>query len=242
MRSNQLTLAEVKARNSQLGRGFDALGQPRALTSAEFFEISAELGANQDNPDYVRLFDVTVDWICRWLPVRSAVEIGSGPGYLLHRLNERGIRTIGCDGNACSRQFFRDKHPEHADCYRLDPFFEQDYPPVDMLISIEVFEHIPDAGLATLMSRIKSELKPRFVVFSSTPHHDPDPDWDFQWGHINIKSPAEWDRLFLSYGYHRTDMRPPVSGWATLYVDQASLSAWNGLLARALRLFKRLAG
>ncbi len=236
MNDKVLSISDVIEKNLKTGRGYDAERRPRPLTSQEFFEISAEIGANQNTPRYVRMFNRLVDWIHQELPAKTAVEIGSGPGYLLHRLNQKGIRTVGSDGNEFSMAFFQKNHPEHADCYRLDPYFELEYPQVDMVISIEVFEHIPDAGLATLLPKIKNQLQPKFIVFSSTPHADPNPGWDFQWGHINLKQPDEWDKLFASYGYIRTKLKPSVTQWACVYVDEKHVN----LLSLPARLTQKI--
>jgi len=217
------TIDEVLARNVALGRGVDADGQKRALTPQEFFVISAELGLNQDNPEYARLFDGLVAWIKWELPSRSAVELGAGPGYLLHRLNQRGVTTIGCDGNIFSRDFFVERHGEHADRYRIDPTFSLDYPSVDLFLAVEVFEHIPDDALEEIMKKVSNALRPRFVLFSSTPYVDPHPGWDMQWGHINLKTPQAWDSWFAGHGYHRTGLQPPVTPWAVLYAETRGL-------------------
>jgi hypothetical protein len=57
------------------------------------------MGLNQSNPEYRALFDNLADWVKRRLPIRTGIEIGSGPGYLLYSLNRRGIDCTGVDGN-----------------------------------------------------------------------------------------------------------------------------------------------
>lgn len=118
-------------------------------------------------------------------------------------------------------RFFLQHHPEFADRYVLDKFFEQDYDHVDAIISIEVFEHIPDTGLHNILKKLRDRIRPHFIVFSSTPNADPNPGWDMQWGHVNIKQPEEWDELFRSYGYELSTATPPVTEWASLYTATA---------------------
>lgn len=217
-----LALEEILDRNRTLGRGFDAQGAPRPLTPEEFLQVSIEMGATQNTPAYRALFESLATWICALHPARSTLEIGCGPGYLLHCLNRLGIDALGVDGNPHSRAFFVERHPEHADRYRLDPLFERACAPADVLIAIECFEHIPDAGLEVLMRRVRDEVRPRFIVFSSTPYADPHPGWDLQWGHINVKPPEAWHALFARFGYRLTPHKPPVTEWASLYVEAAS--------------------
>jgi hypothetical protein len=213
------SIADLMAENRQTGRGFDPIGNLRSLTAKEFFDISDELGCNQRNEDYRRLHEHFAVWIKQFLGIRTALEIGAGPGYLLYCLNQLGIDSVGVDGNEFSRAFFLEHHPDFAGKYVLDPLFEKPYHRADALVSIEVFEHIPDDGLHNIMAKVRDEIRPRFIIFSSTPYADPNPGWDFQWGHINIKQPEEWHALFRQYGYELTAAKPPVTEWASLYAD-----------------------
>jgi SAM-dependent methyltransferase len=217
------TLEHVLERNRLQGRGFDERGAPRPLTPREFLEVSVELGATQEDPVYRALFAGLARWIRETLPVRSSLEIGCGPGYLLFCMNQLGIDAIGVDGNPHSRDFFVARHPAYAQRYRIDPRFEQAHAPADALIVIECFEHIPDDGLHALMRKVRDEIRPSFIVFSSTPHASPHPGWDVQWGHINVKPPEGWRALFAQYGFHLTAAKPPVTEWAALYVAESRL-------------------
>lgn len=212
------TVTEVVQQAKNLGYGYDSASNFRPFTNPEFFEISARLGWNQDNPEYCRLFNNLADWIKGKLNPRTAFEIGSGPGYLLNCLNEVGIETHGIDGNPYSRDYFANKHRQHVDKYIIDPVFSNNYKEVDLLVSIEVFEHIEDPGIESIFKKIREQLKPKSIVFSSTPFADPNPGWDLQWGHINLKSTAIWDELFLQNGYLPALLIPPVTEWARLYV------------------------
>jgi SAM-dependent methyltransferase len=212
-----LTVNDIVKKNRVSGRGFTPDGVPRPFTNEEFFEISREMGSTQENPAYRALFEALAQWIRGTLGVARVLEIGSGPGYLLNCLNDLGVDAQGVDGNPYSRAFFVCQHPRHARRYALDPTFSNTYQPVDALVSIEVFEHIPDDGLHNILKKVRDEMHPKYFVFSSTPYADPNEHWDLHWGHINIKQPAEWDRLFAEYGYNRTALRPPVTEWAALY-------------------------
>lgn len=218
------SIEKIVTLNKLSGRGYDELGNVRSFTDKEFFDISCEMALNQTNPDYCRLFKGLADWVKNALRVSTALEIGSGPGYLLNCLNKLNIDCAGIDGNPFSKAFFDENHPEFAEKYFIDKFFEKDYAPVDTLLSIEVFEHIPDEGLINILTKVKNELKPKFIVFSSTPFADPNPGWDLQWGHINLKTPAEWQELFNSFGYRLHAAKPPVTEWASLYADQTILN------------------
>ncbi|MEI7946596.1 MAG: methyltransferase domain-containing protein [bacterium] len=211
------SIQQISADNQITGRGYDSKGLPRPLSEREFFEVSEEMGCNQNNSDYRNLFRNLAAYIKKLPTIRSALEMGCGPGYLLYCLNKIGIDTEGVDGNSYSRDFFTRNHPEFAHKYHLDPLFAEKYEKADVFIAIECFEHIPDANLNLIMDKVCCEIQPEFILFSSTPHPDPDPNWDIQWGHVNIKQPDEWRDFFLNRGYKLTKEKPPVTVWASLY-------------------------
>ena len=212
------SMLEMQAINRLLGRGYDAEGRARPFTDREFFEISWIMGWHPRNPAYRQLFANLADWIVAEIAPRRLLEIGSGPGHLLHCLLERGVEACGIDANPYSQAFFRQRHPQQAERYRLDPDFSQATPAADTVLAIEVFEHIPDAGLNHILTRLRDEIRPQHIVFSSTPHAEPAPDWDLQWGHINLKTPTQWQAFFGRYGYRIDGRRPPVTEWAVCYV------------------------
>lgn len=197
-------------------------GDIRSLSDYEFFEVCSQMGWNQHNAGYRALIETLANWIKGELSVGSAMELGSGPGYLISCLNYLGINTIGIDGNRYSQNFFQEAHPAYAHQYCLDKFFEYRYSPAQAFIAIEVFEHIPDEGLMKILNKVREEIRPEFIVFSSTPYADIEPAWDVAWGHCNIKQPDQWVDFFKNFGYELSPLRPPITEWASLYVDSRS--------------------
>lgn len=199
-----------------------ATGDIRSLSDYEFFEVCSQMGWNQHNAGYRALIETLANWIKGELSVGSAMELGSGPGYLISCLNYLGINTIGIDGNRYSQKFFQEAHPAYAHQYCLDKFFEYRYSPAQAFIAIEVFEHIPDEGLIKILNKVREEIRPEFIVFSSTPYADIEPAWDVAWGHCNIKQPDQWVDFFKNFGYELSPLHPPITEWASLYVDSRS--------------------
>lgn len=234
--------------NKILGRGYTPDGDFRPLTDEEFFQISWEMGANQLDSGYRNLFKGLAEWIKKELSPTTALEIGCGPGYLLHCLNQLDINTIGVDGNPYSMKFFISEHPEHAAKYILDKEFQKTYAMVDVMIAIECFEHIPDEGLHQLLKKISGNQKPKFIVFSSTPHRDPHEGWDIMWGHINLKTESQWIELFAQFGYAPVrDVIPPATPWSLLFQSKESArtapyepKAVNNLVRHIKRFANRL--
>jgi 2-polyprenyl-3-methyl-5-hydroxy-6-metoxy-1,4-benzoquinol methylase len=203
--------------NSILKRGLDENGSPRPFTDEEFFSISHQIGANQFNSNYRKLFENLSKWAVRVFDPKKSLEIGSGPGYLLYYLNSLGVDAIGIDGNEFSKNLYSRLHPEYNEKYFIDKTFSGEYGEVDLLFAIECFEHINDADLFSIMTKLSAINKPKKIIFSSTPFFSEIENWDFQWGHINIKSKLQWIDFFAQFNYKKLDLIPPVTEWALAF-------------------------
>jgi len=208
---------DLEVVNSIVKRGLDEMGNPRPYTNEEFFLVSHQIGANQFNANYRKLFENLSAWIIREFNPSKSLEIGAGPGYLLNCLNSLGVDSVGVDGNDLSQKLFSLLHPLYSDKYYLDYYFDGNYGESDLLIAIECFEHIDDKSLHVLMDKIASKVKPKNIVFSSTPYESEIENMDIQWGHINLKPESEWIDFFLKYNYKVMSVRPPVTKWALAF-------------------------
>jgi SAM-dependent methyltransferase len=180
------------------------------FTDKEFFDWETQHGLTPDNPDYLRLHTFTANLIEPYKP-RRVLEIGSGMGTLLECLAQKGIYAAGIDPNRFHRDFFVKRNPRLADRYGLlDHKFKLKR--FDFVVSIEVFEHLTDELIHEYMKR----LKPRYFLFSSTPHQTT-PEFDEQWGHINLKQESEWIDLFSKYGYQLEKKLTLPTEWALLF-------------------------
>lgn len=191
---------------------------PRPLTPREFFLVSSLGGHNQINPDYVNLMRQFARWIKDSFDPLTTVEIGCGPGELLASILDLGVTATGCDVNVFSKALFDRIYPNYKSQYYIAPL-----PPaslhydLDVAISIEVLEHLNDTQLEVFFEHLMIKLRPKFFIFSSTPHWS-EKHWDLQWGHINVKSEREWDLLFFGAGYTPIQgMKVPITEWARVY-------------------------
>ena len=180
------------------------------FTDKQFFDWEIQNGLTPDNPDYLRLHAFTADLIAQYKP-RRVLEIGSGMGTLLECLTQKGFYAAGIDVNRFHRDFFLKRNPSLADRYGLlDHKFK--LKSFDFVVSIEVFEHLTDA----LIHEYMKQLKPRYFLFSSTPNKTT-PEFDEQWGHINLKQESEWIDLFSGYGYQLEKKLTLPTEWALLF-------------------------
>jgi len=180
------------------------------FTDKEFFDYEVEHGWTPDNPDYLWLHAATASLIARYKP-RRVLEIGPGMGTLLECLAKKGIYAAGIDTNRFHREFFVKRNPSLADRYGLLNH-KFDLGSFDFVASIEVFEHMTDELIHEYMKQLKS----RYFLFSSTPNKTT-PEFDAQWGHINLKQESEWIDLFSKYGYRLKKKLTLPAEWALLF-------------------------
>lgn len=176
-------------------------------TTKEFFEEEMKMGIHADNPQYVTLMKAVADAVKGELKAGTAFEIGHGVGVLINELVKQGIDASGCDPS-----------PEHHE-YAIKQFGHQPRyisesaetitSDTDCLISIEVFEHIPDEQLEAILTNHKA----KWFVFSSTPHRANN---DVEWGHINIKTESEWLALLDKHGWKLNRKITIPTAWALL--------------------------
>ncbi|MGH6680991.1 MAG: class I SAM-dependent methyltransferase [Bradyrhizobium sp.] len=137
-------------------------------------------------------------------PVRSAVDIGCGPGAWLHALEERDVTDIrGYDGDYVDRSTLLIEPGNFVPVdlcqdFAIDRTF-------DLAISLEVAEHIPERFAEPLIGRLVAAAP--VVLFSAAI------PGQFGVNHINLQWQDYWRSIFRSLGFHPVDLiRPQVWG------------------------------
>ena len=98
-------------------------------------------------------------------PNASCLDFGCADGGLLDLLADHGWQTYGCDvSHQLTELADHDRHQMHVGELSACP---ADWGPFDMIVTIEVLEHLPDP-VATL-SLLVSMLKPGGVLVTETP-------------------------------------------------------------------------
>lgn len=126
---------------------------------------------------------------------KSVLDVGCAFGLLVEALNDAGIEAWGIDispyavGQA--REDMRDRVQEGS---ALDPLPLQDGNRYDLVICIEVLEHLPPENAELAVKRL-CEAADR-VLFSSSPDDFEEPT------HFNVLPTSEWIKLFNANGYH----------------------------------------
>ena len=169
----------------------------------EFYDYEVSIGVTPENPDYYNLMDQVAYNIS--LIAKDVIEIGAGMGTLGECLLKRNCSYYGIEPNKYHREFAKTRGIELHDL--------GDYPnKCDLIISIEVFEHLTDRQINDYLSTIEA----KYFYFSSTPHLTT-PEFDNWWGHINIKQENEWISLFNKFGYKLIAKNGMPTDWTLIF-------------------------
>lgn len=129
----------------------------------------------------------------------KVLDFGCGDGTLLHELKKRGVAGIGYE---YSKYGIKLCHAKNVDVIKFDfskkqfPSFEND---VDMVISIEVAEHLPER-IADFYCEVLSKCSDAKVLFFSAAVVGQTGE-----GHLNEQSLAYWKEKFVQNGWRKNE-------------------------------------
>ena len=119
------------------------------------------------------------------------LDIGCGPGEYLRAFSNLGIEAVGCDGASNGVRRVSSAALAFVHDLRKPLVFNKKF---DLVMCIEVAEHLPKSSSATLVGSI-CENSNDVIVFTAAPPGCPGDD------HINCQPIQFWSELFLSHGF-----------------------------------------
>jgi SAM-dependent methyltransferase len=126
-------------------------------------------GADQLSPGEGRRNRYIIDY-CKIKPGMKILDVGSGRGWFSLEASARGAKVTALDLSAENLKRIRELDPQ-IDTLLGDacdiPGEPQDY---DLIVALEVLEHIPDPALA--LSSIRSKLKPGGILLLTVPYKE----------------------------------------------------------------------
>ena len=178
-------------------------------TDKEFFDYEIASGITPENPDYYNLMDATANIIIEY--AKDIIEIGAGMGTLGECLIKKGCDYYGIEPNPHHQDFALTRG---ITLYGLERFpVECHYPKYgQMIVSIEVFEHLTDDQIGEYLNAIDCQ----YFLLSSTPNKTTE-EFDAWWGHINLKSEEEWIKLFSEFGFTLEKKLTLPTEWSLLF-------------------------
>lgn len=167
-------------------------------TDKEVFNLQRE-EHSQENPAYVALYEEFTEAVMKHLKPRSILELGCGTGLLIELFRKKGVDIEGVDMNPHSKAYFDERNPKMKDRFHLADLATYQIPEnrcYDLIISIEVFEHMKGVAIHNITKQLKDRGK--YFLFSSTPNLS-SAVFDKRWGHISVLPTNTWISMFANY-------------------------------------------
>lgn len=153
-------------------------------------------------------FGGIADAIVRELQPASVLDVGCAIGLLVEALRVRGVEAYGVD---VSEYAISQVHPSIRDFCRLGVATEGFGRRYDLIVCIEVLEHLPPEQAQAAIANFCRHADA--VLFSSSP-------FDYvELTHFNVQPPHYWARLFAQQGFYRdVDLDAGfLTPWAACY-------------------------
>jgi len=158
------------------------------LKDNEFLQAELEMGIGFHNEAFKNLAKMTADQFFYYPKIKTVLDYGAGTGVYSDAFHNAGYDVYPFEIWE-AHKYYINQHAPHIGARLVKKPIT-----TDLMLFIEVAEHITTQGLNALFRGIK----PTYILFSSTPHKT---DKDTIWGHINVKSEEEWLKFFAKKGY-----------------------------------------
>jgi len=160
------------------------------------------------NEHWLKFFGEVADGIVRDLQPTSVLDAGCAMGFLVEALRNRGVEAFGVDVSEYAISQAHDSVREFCSVASLAEPLPRRY---DLIVSIEVLEHIPAADAGRAIANL-CQATDR-ILLSTTPEDFGEPT------HLNVQPPEAWSAALAAEGFFR-DVEHDVSyltPWAALY-------------------------
>ncbi len=162
----------------------------------------------QRDDEWLQFFGGIADRIVSDIQPKTVLDAGCAMGFLVEGLRNLGVEAYGVD---ISEYAIEKVHQDVRDyCWQgsiVEPF-PRSY---DLIISIEVFEHMDPEDAEAAARNLCNHTDD--IIFSSTP-------FDYEEAtHFNVRPPEYWSELFAKQGFFRdVDIDTTfITDWAVRY-------------------------
>lgn len=172
------------------------------ITEDDFLKAEIEnFNLTFDNPDFVALAQEVADY-CKKFKAQTFLDFGCGTGVYSEVMRQNGFDITAQDIFKSHRDYCKANYPKLKVLQKPKQ--------ADFMLWIEVAEHMTDEEI----SKALKAVSPNYILFSSVPWTT---DFDADWGHINIKQPIQWVKMFKELGYKMIDEPKTPTLWALTF-------------------------
>jgi SAM-dependent methyltransferase len=160
------------------------------------------------NEHWLKFFGGVADGIVRELRPASVLDAGCAMGFLVEALRERGVNASGIDVSEFAVSQVHESVRGHCSVGSLTEPLPRRY---DLIVCIEVLEHIPAAEGAAAIANLCAATDR--LLLSTTP------DDYGEATHLNVQPPEAWSAALARQGFIRDVERDAsfVTPWTALY-------------------------
>ena len=152
--------------------------------------LEPHLGGHQGK---THIDEGALQWLVN-LGIKSFIDIGCGPGGMVELAKNKGLRTIGVDGDYTLTRFDPNYFVIH-DYTKGSPIIHEDY---DVAWSVEFLEHVEEKYMANYMDTFKC-AKSAVVTYAP-------PGWNGH-HHVNLQEEDYWIARFEENGFKLDESR-----------------------------------
>lgn len=150
-------------------------------------------GANYVRTDeWLQFFRYIANRVISVVGPARILDAGCAKGFLVEALREKGIEAFGVDISDYAIGQAHEKIRPYLKVQSLTEALDTRY---DLIISIEVLEHMPQKEALIAIERLCSATDD--IIFSSSPFDYGEPT------HINVHPPEYWSAEFARHGFYR---------------------------------------
>lgn len=171
------------------------------INDKEFLAAELKMGIGFHNEAFKNLAKATLDSVSD-IPFKTVLDYGAGTGVYADAFQKAGYDVSAFE--------LWDAHKEYIKANVPNVKLVNKPITTDLMLFIEVAEHMTDKELNALFKAIK----PSYILFSSIPDKS---DKDEEWGHVNIKSEDKWVEFFNKKGYNLNKRLSFPTSWSLLF-------------------------
>jgi glycosyltransferase involved in cell wall biosynthesis/SAM-dependent methyltransferase len=176
-------------------------------------------------------FGLIADMIVAELAPATVLDAGCSFGFLVRALRERGVEAWGLDISGYAISHVPESIRPFCRTGSITDRLDHGY---DLIVSTEVFEHLPPHLAATAVENVADHTDS--VLFSASADGFGEPT------HLNVQPPAYWVELFGRYGFFRNlNIDPSVISPQAIHFLRAQQTAATVASAYERRHWQMLA-